>query len=254
MQNGASVSRRIYRYSAEEGLLSLAAPVVGVKPALAAIHGALQAFVEHDAYPCVGAKSALHRGAYRLVVYGEMGSPEAVEQMAEDVQWFAANADRIDPAYATFVTVFEGPAIRDEEHFEESLWKQLQGVHDVDARDFGWDAGVSSDSEAANFSFSVGGKAFFIVGMHPEASREARRFPFPTLVWNLHVQFERLREQGVFERMKHVIREREEELQGEPNEELADYGASSEARQYSGRRHEGPWECPFRAKAQEKRE
>ena len=45
--------------------------------------------------------------------------------------------------------------------------------------------------------------------------------------------------------MRDKIRERDERLQGSTNPMVADYGASSEARQYSGRRVGPGWEAPF---------
>ena len=37
-----------------------------------------------------------------------------------------------------------------------------------------WDASVSSDTQSSDFSFSLGGRAFFVVGSHPNASRLSR--------------------------------------------------------------------------------
>jgi FPC/CPF motif-containing protein YcgG len=216
-------------------------------PVLAATHAALRAFVDHSAYPCVGAKSTLSQGSYRLGNYGPLGSAVAVDAAARDVQWFAAAAEGIDARFATLLTVFDGPGITSEVHFEKLLWQQLQEMHRLDAEVFGWDPRVKRDPADPDFSFSMGGEGFFIVGMHPAASRDARKFPYPTLVWNLHSQFDRLREQGRYERMKHAIRRRDEQLQGAPNPELADHGSDSEARQYSGRRHPAGWTAPFTA-------
>jgi FPC/CPF motif-containing protein YcgG len=67
----------------------------------------------------------------------------------------------------------------------------------------------------------------------------------PVLVFNLHEQFEALRESGAFERMRDTIRRRDEELQGSVNPMVGDYGTVSEARQYSGRKLEEGWEPPF---------
>ncbi len=89
--------------------------------------------------------------------------------------------------------------------------------------------------------------AFFIVGLHPASSRFKCRFAFPTLGFNAHVQFENLREAGKYGRMQDVIRSRDTSLQGNINPNLADFGASSDARQYSGREVEGDWGCPFHA-------
>ena len=72
-------------------------------------------------------------------------------------------------------------------------------------------------------------------GCTPRASRDARRTPTPTLVFNLHEQFEALRASGRFPRMRDKIRERDDQLQGSINPMVADHGETSEARQYSGR-------------------
>jgi FPC/CPF motif-containing protein YcgG len=66
-------------------------------------------------------------------------------------------------------------------------------------------------------------------------------------VFNAHHQFEKLREEGRYARMQEVIRCRERNLQGTLNPNLADFGTSSEARQYSGRPVEEEWRCPFHA-------
>ena len=66
-------------------------------------------------------------------------------------------------------------------------------------------AGVGRPSDQ-HFAFSAGGTAYFIVGLHPAASRDARRTPTPTLVFNLHEQFEELRASGRFPRMRDKIR------------------------------------------------
>ncbi len=47
--------------------------------------------------------------------------------------------------------------------------------------------------------------------------------------------------------MQEVIRDRERNLQGDLNPNLADFGTRSEARQYSGRPMEEQWRCPFHA-------
>jgi len=67
----------------------------------------------------------------------------------------------------------------------------------------------------------------------------------PTLVFNLHAQFEQLRASGMFPRMRDRIRARDEALQGQVNPMVSDHGTSSEARQYSGREVSPDWQAPF---------
>ena len=57
--------------------------------------------------------------------------------------------------------------------------------------------------------------------------------------------FERLRAEGRYGKLRAAITARDIELAGSPNPMLAVHGASSEARQYSGRRRGADWICPF---------
>ena len=84
----------------------------------------------------------------------------------------------------------------------------------LDAPLHDWDPAVSPDPDDPHFGFSFAGTAFFVVGLHPESSRLARRFPWPTLVFNPHAQFEPLKEAGRWDRIQDVIRDREKTLQG----------------------------------------
>ena len=86
---------------------------------------------------------------------------------------------------------------------------------------------------------------FFVIGLHPASSRRARQFPWPTLVFNAHKQFDRLKADGRYPKMQAAIRVREMAWQGSLNPNLSDFGARSEARQYAGRAVEDNWRCPF---------
>ena len=119
----------------------------------------------------------------------------------------------------------------------------MQELHKHD--DCEWDPNVSNDPESPNFSFSIKGKAFYIVGLHPKSSRMARQSPYPTVVFNLHWQFEKLREMGTYKKVKKRIRRRDKKLQGYINPVLKDFGTDTETRQYSGRNVEEDWKCPF---------
>ena len=84
-----------------------------------------------------------------------------------------------------------------------------------------------------------------MIGIHAASSRVARRFAWPTLIFNPHRQFDELRAEGDFGRFRQVIRRGEMRLQGDANPMLADFGTRSEAMQYSGRRVSAAWTCPF---------
>lgn len=200
-------------------------------------------------FPCVGAKSALARGTLKTLVCHSLSSGwDDVRIHRELMEW--ARGYRDDPkGLRSLAVVFSGPDDLDERTFERLMWERIQSFADKDH----WlgqpyDHRVSADPDDPHFSLSFGGEAFFVVGLHPSASRPARRFPRPTLVFNLHAQFETLREEGKYERMRERILERDVELSGSINPMLSRHGDASEARQYSGRVIEKGWQCPFRDK------
>lgn len=206
-------------------------------------HRALRAFILHDAFSCVGAKGAVNSGGYRFGYYD--GFPtRGTHGLARDLAAFAAELPFMKERYKTFIAVFNDCSWS-EEDFEARLWQQLQALHKVDRRYFDWNENVSSDPDDPRFAFSFAGHPFFVVGMHPRASRISRRFAFPALAFNSHEQFGELKQSGHFERIQALVREREMALQGSLNPNLANYGEVSEARQYSGRAAGTEWKCPF---------
>jgi len=203
--------------------------------------------VADASFPCVGAKSALARSMLKVLACHSLKSAwDDVQIHSELLEW--ARAYREDPnGLRSLAAVFEGPADLSEEAFEAAMWERLQSFADKDEwRGQPYDRGVSPDPSDPHFSLSFGGAAFFVVGLHPQASRPARRFPRPTLVFNLHDQFVRLRDEGRYERMREKIIERDVALAGSANPMLSRHGEASEARQYSGRQVDEDWRCPFR--------
>jgi FPC/CPF motif-containing protein YcgG len=131
--------------------------------------------------------------------------------------------------------------------FERHLWILLQSLYEADRDEFDWDPEVSNDPKSANFGMSIGGTAYFVVGLHPNASRLARRAPMAAAAFNPHSQFRRLKQDGRYDRLRRAVRDRDITLQGEANPMLADHGEVSEAAQYSGRKVFAGWTCPFQA-------
>lgn len=209
----------------------------------------LAAFIRGGAFPCVGAKAALARGRVRAFEAGDINCPAHDAALREALMDFADLPDT--DALSTFACLFR-PAQRpmSEAQFEAALWRRLQGLHDLDVdANVSWADDVSADPASPAFSMSIGGAAYFVVGLHPGASRAARRFSRPALIFNPHEQFRRLRADGRYDALKRIVRERETRLHGGTNPMLADFGEGSEARQYSGRVVGEDWQCPFRHKA-----
>lgn len=206
----------------------------------------LFAHVENPAFPCVGAKSALARGRLTVLACNRIDSAWDDVRIHDAILRFAI-AYRDEPAlFQSLAVVFEGPTDLSEHGFERALWNRVQSLSDKDVwRGQDYDARVSPDPSNPHFSLSFGGEAFFIVGLHPHASRPARRFEQPALVFNLHDQFEKLRDAGKYEGLREKILVRDDRLAGSRNPMLARHGEVSEARQYSGRAVDADWTPAF---------
>ncbi len=200
-------------------------------------------FIINKNHPCVMAQTVFSMDKVKFHTYENFGSKNTAGKILKDLKQYIENYDFESNEFLTFMAVFKGRKEYSEKQFEEMLWKQLDFLHEVDTE--AWDTAVSSDPSNKDFSFSLGGKAFYIVGLHPNSSRLARQTPYPAIAFNLHWQFEKLREMGTYEVVRDKIRERDIELQGNINPVLQDFGENSEARQYSGRKVGDEWKCPF---------
>ena len=211
-----------------------------------ALRNALRAHISKQDFPCVGGKSALATDMLKIETAWQLTSAwNDVAIHAALLDWSSAYADSPE-GLRSLAVVFGGPLDLNEAQFEEAMWERLQSLAAKDDwRGQEYSPQVSSNPADPHFSLSFGGEAYFVVGMHPNASRPARRSPLPTLVFNLHDQFDRLRASQRYERMREAIIERDRKLAGTINPMLARHGEESEARQYSGRAVDDEWSCPF---------
>lgn len=211
--------------------------------------GSFLDFLDEDDYPCVGAKSALARGSIETQEFGRLGDHDNDRPLLAGLSRFVAmiESEVHDEAIVhSHVAIFRGPSRMSEVQFESLLWSQLWRIHRLDVlAGHGPADDVSSNVDSPRFSLSFAGHPFFIIGLHSQASRLARRFDYPALVFNSHRQFERLKTDGRYSKMQAATRSRDIELQGSINPNLADFGDASEARQYSGREVAEDWRCPF---------
>ncbi len=205
-----------------------------------------QDFVRRPDFPCVGAKSAVGRGQMKFVVARDLQSSWDDLRIYSALLEFATAYRENRKLFQSLVVLFETTPRISETAFEQAMWTRIQSLADKDVwHGQDYDERVSPDPESPHFSLSFGGEAFFVVGLHQNASRPARRFDVPALVFNLHDQFEQLREQERYEGLRANIIQRDVAIAGSPNPMLARHGELSEARQYSGRAVGQDWECPF---------
>lgn len=207
---------------------------------------ALQAHIGDRAFPCVGAKSAMNSGMLEVITAWSIKSAWDDVAIHKSLLDWSRRYETEKEGLRSLAVVFSEPDNLDEASFEVAMWQRIQSLADKD----NWlgqryDASVSGDPDDPHFSLSFGEKAYFVVGMHPRASRAARRMAYPTMIFNLHDQFVRLREQQKYEKLRSAILARDEQLDGSINPMLARHGEVSEARQYSGRAVNDDWRCPF---------
>ncbi len=211
---------------------------------------AFETFIGRKSYPCLGAKSAHSRQALQCFCVDDIRSAAEDQRIAARVQSFAVQA-RQEDVFVSLAVLFPNSPLLSEAQFEQALWKRLRALHLIDRVHHAWDASVSADPDSTDFCMSVGGKGFFIIGLHPGASRVARRFQCPVMVFNLHSQFEQLRADGRYGKLRSAIAARDIVFSGSSNPMLATHGQSSAARQYSGRMVEEDWTCPFASSEKE---
>ena len=158
------------------------------------------AFLDDDTYPCVGAKLALARESIETHEFGTLGHRDNAQPMIEGLTRFVDMIENsaCDPSTVhSYVALFRGPLDMTELEFESLMWSQLWRIHKLDVLAGNTDADdVSNDADSPQFSLSLAGHPFFLIGLHPHASRLARRFSHPVLVFNSHRQFQKLKGDG----------------------------------------------------------
>ena len=204
------------------------------------------AFLNDKAFPCIGAKTSLSKGQLKCMVAPHMACPKDDQYILQFLYNFIQAYRNSTELFHSAAIIFRQPAVANEEMFDALLWQRLQALSDLDAETYGYDERVNPVPTSSFFSFSLKEEALFIIGMHPSSSRLARRFKYPTLVFNPHAQFEKLRETNRYEKMKSTIRKRDIAYSGSVNPMLEDFGESSEVYQYSGRKYDIHWQCPLK--------
>jgi len=202
-------------------------------------------FLNTKAFPCIGAKTAVAKQQASCHVVDHMACPKDDNNILQFLYCFVDEYRKSDEIFHSAAIIFEEPIALTEDIFDELLWQRLQALSNLDATKYSYDKRVDADPLSGNFSFSLKEEAFFIIGLHPCSSRASRQFSYPTLVFNPHQQFEKLKQTNKYESMKATVRKRDVVYSGSVNPMLNDFGESSEALQYSGRKYDSQWQCPL---------
>lgn len=206
------------------------------------------AHVKEKKFPCIAAHDAVTKNTLRYYVAEHMACPKDDRDILQFIYDFIDEFRKEEKGYHSVAIIFRDPVEISEDTFEQLLWQRLQALSDLDAEKYKYDARVDQSVSSPHFSFSLKEEAFYVIGLHRDNQREARRFKYPTLIFNPHAQFERLRESGQYGKMQSIVRQRDKVFSGSVNPMLADFGESSEVFQYSGRMYPKDWKCPLNPK------
>ena len=211
------------------------------------INNEIRSFILQKNYPCVAAIQSVVRNDYVRGTYGQFGTGAHWHRLRTDLLKFLELQRATQSRYMSFWAVFNAPVQTpdNELHFEKKFWKELSLLSSEEERAGDWGEINSSDPNDPAFCLSLAGVKLFVVGLHPESSRFARRFSRPAMVFNAFSQFEVFEEEGTYAAMVNIIRQNDLRFQGSINPMILAHGDDWEAIQYSGRENPESWKCPF---------
>lgn len=201
--------------------------------------------IKSPSFPCTMAKTLAAKNRIEFKSY-DLKSFN-VHTLRNDLNTFRTQPDLTDDYYKSFVAEFSDSSgqVLSFSEFEERFWDMLSKLRSIELESGHYDQTVSSDPEHKKFGFSINGSSYFLILLHPDNPRMSRRSAKPALVFNLHVQFEQLRAEGLFDKFVKIIRGRDQKLQGDENPMMKNFGNSPEWLQYTGREMSEGSKCPF---------
>ena len=202
-------------------------------------------------FPCLNAKIAFQRNTFSFGFYEILASQNTTKLLWHDLIDFINRQSLFwtkNQIFTTYVACFRTPNDIDEVVFEKLLWKQLELLHHEDVQHgIKWNPNFSDNPTDHNFGFSIGERAFFIVGLHPNSSRRGRRFLTPTIAFNSLDQFTNLRQLKILDQIKQVIRNNDLSLNKSINPNLIINHNKSDAFEYSGKPIHESWIPNFKS-------
>ena len=170
-------------------------------------------------YPCIPAIKAFKNNQLLIRETNDLmsGSVDITEYLCELKDRYRSGKEQ----YLSLWLMFDDTPMS-EETFENCLFKVLKPFN-------------------INGEFIFNGSRLFVVGMHPNASRLARRFRYNSIVINLFEQFETLKD---YPKLVETIRERDIKYSGSVNAMCLEHGDGFEEIQFSGKMNPKDWKIP----------
>jgi FPC/CPF motif-containing protein YcgG len=186
-------------------------------------------------FPCLAGRSIARTDQYAFCAYPDMKDPKIAQGLMHDMirfqQEFGIPHDPIAQGhrFRSFVATFRSPLPHTPIEGAEALYELLGNMHEVNKKHYGWADGFSNNTDSPNFGYSSGDSAFFIASFHPGAYDVSRKSDINFVVFNSHAMLDALKAEGKFERLRDVIRKRQEHV----HPYLGDHGEVLEWRQYA---------------------
>ena len=201
--------------------------------------------IDLPSFPCTMAKTLKSQGGLEIFkTDAEVG--DSAELLIR-LKSFSKSVDQYPDKMKSFVVEYSSKEVTDLSfsQFEKEFWSLLGSLRNRELNLGDYDSDVSERPMDPDFGFSIDGRSYFLIMLHPDSPRLSRRAEAPAIVFNLRSQFQDLREKGIFERIKRVVRRRDKKLQGFINPMMSDHGDAPEWMQYSGREMKPESKCPF---------
>lgn len=202
-------------------------------------------FILDKSFPCVMAKAIMNNGFFNSFSLPNLKG-ESTKFALKNLQNFVTEMNEKNAKLSSCAIVVEDEELQDFETFEKEFWKFLKQLNSLDKKQFSADPTVDSDPSSPNFSYSIKSESFFIIALHPNSPRWARRFAKPAIVFNPHKQFEEMRSKGTFNKVRDLIRGKDKQLQGTINPMLENFGQKSEVYQYLGKIYDNKDPVPLK--------
>ena len=193
----------------------------------------LKGFINSVSFPCVMAKAVAKTGNLQVFDLSSFEEKESVRSVLKEIYQFIDVFRQNQKTLSSFALIIKQPYLFPD--FEKLFWNFLGGLDHEDKKHYAHDPRVSSDPANDRYSFSLKSEAFFLLALHPESPRRARRFKYSAIIFNPHVQFENLRKNKIYKKVRDTIRLKDKVLQGFVNPMLNDFGEKSEVFQYLGK-------------------
>lgn len=196
----------------------------------------LKETIEKPEFPCIFAQAAFAKETYTYREFGQLSQEKTAAEVCQAMYEAAQSRAPINGkslAFPTFIAAFSPGDYSDGATAAKVLFTLFKNMraHDIQAG-FEWASGVSNDVTHELFSFSIGGEAYFIPFFFPFAIAPARKTAHTYLVFNSHQTFEVLRQKGLFDKFRKLIRERQIKQYGKVPELLCDFAQGQEFPQY----------------------